>query len=66
MLVQSVIINEISVNLVDFLAKSDTPVLNAHVVVSKLFEKYTNMWFYMAFLIHSHNVMKNARSKCDH
>ena len=39
MLVQSVIISEISVNLVDFLAKSDTPVLNAHVVVSEIVRK---------------------------
>ena len=35
MIVQSLIISEISVNLVEFLAKSDTHALNAHMVVSQ-------------------------------
>ena len=39
MIVQSLIISEISVNLVEFLTKSDTHALNAHVVVSKIVGK---------------------------
>ena len=61
-MIQTLIISEISVTLVAFLAKSDTPGLNAHVVASEIVVKKFNYVFYMIFLIHSHNLVKTDRS----
>ena len=65
MIVQSLIISEISVNLVEFLAKSDTHALNAHMVVSQNVVKNLITFFYIIFLIHSHNLVKIDDSNSD-
>ena len=64
-IVKSLIITEISVNLVEFLAKSDTHALNAHDIVSRFVGKIYCYLFYMIFLIPSPNFLKIDRSKSD-
>ena len=50
---------------VEFLTKSDTHALNAHVVVCQILWKIYKYVFHMVFLITCYNVMKNVRYKSD-
>ena len=59
------IISELSVNLIEFLAKSDTHALNAHVVAAQNVVKIYKYVLHMVFLIPCHNIKRNDRSKSD-